>query len=71
MKLYDVPNKTRVRLLSDIQVPIGALELKAGDEIFFDHLDGMYSLCKDKEGNTVHLIGWAEVEIINDKVSRD
>ena len=63
MKLYEAPSKTNVRLLNDIATPPGAPELKKGDVIFFDHLDGMYSYC-EKDGNVVHLVGWAEVEIV-------
>lgn len=29
--------------------------------IFFDHIDGMYSYCKDMLGNTIHLTAWMEV----------
>lgn len=29
--------------------------------IFFDHVDGMYSYCKDMLGNTIHLTAWLEV----------
>lgn len=50
MKLYDVPPKTRI---------------KVGDtELFFDHLDGMYSCCLTDEEEIVHLARWTEVEII-------
>jgi hypothetical protein len=30
----------------------------------FYHIDGMYSYCKNKEGETVHLVAWAEVEVV-------
>ena len=29
--------------------------------IFFDHIDGMYSYCKDMLGNVIHLTAWLEV----------
>ena len=29
--------------------------------VFFDHIDGMYSYCKDMLGNTIHLTAWMEV----------
>lgn len=57
MKLYDVPRNTRVRLS----------ESEEKTEVLFDHVDGMYSYCKDKDGNTIHLAAWTEVEIVNDK----
>ena len=36
-----------------------------GEEvILFDHLDGMYSYCKDASNNVVHLSQFADVEIL-------
>lgn len=29
--------------------------------IYFDHIDGMYSYCKDMLGNVIHLTAWLEV----------
>lgn len=29
--------------------------------IFFDHIDGMYSYCRDMLGNVIHLTAWLEV----------
>jgi len=52
MKLYTVPNHSYVR-------PLGT------NNIFkFFHIDGMYSYCKDIEGNIVHLKAWTEVEVV-------
>lgn len=56
MKLYDVPRNTRVRVL----------EGEERIEVLFDHIDGMYSYCKDKDGNIIHLAAWTEVEIVNE-----
>lgn len=63
MKLHECKPKTKVRIIDDISTPPGAPELKKGDEIFFDHLDGMYSYCL-KGDEVVHLIAWAEVEVV-------
>lgn len=54
MKLYDVPRNTPIIFTDD-----------KGEKhkFFFHHIDGMYSLCKDEQGNTVHLAAWTEVEI--------
>lgn len=55
MKLYEVPNKTKVRFIGEDMV----------DEVFFfDHIDGMYSYCLDKDKNVHHFAAWAEVEIV-------
>lgn len=64
MKLYNVPRHTRIRLLEDVDVPPGALPLKAGDVLRFKSVDGMYSYCTDQNGNVVHAPAWAEVEIV-------
>ena len=65
MKLYDVPRETFVKVLEDVHVPPGCIPIKAGETIFFDHVDGMYSFCTDKDKNNVlHLAAFTEVEII-------
>lgn len=52
MKLYEVPRNTKVKFEGEIYK--------------FHHIDGMYSYCHDKNGNVVHLVAWAEVEIIEE-----
>lgn len=65
MKLYEVSNQTWVSVRDDNPtVPPAAKELKYGSCMFFDHIDGMYSYCKDVDGDLVHLSASAEVEII-------
>jgi hypothetical protein len=50
MKLYDVPKNSTI-VLND------GLELK------FHHIDGMYSVCTDGEGNVYHIGATEEVEV--------
>ena len=64
MKLYEVPNRTTVRLLEDDDGPPSSLPLKAGDVVEFDHIDGMYSYCL-KDGKIVHIKAWTQVEIVH------
>ena len=64
MKLYQAQNKTWIKLVDDAKAPPGARLTKAREELFFDHLDGMYSFCKDKEGNIVHIPAYQEVDIL-------
>lgn len=45
--LYDVPKET------PIKTHVGLL--------WFDHIDGMYSLCYDATGKAVHLAAWSTV----------
>jgi len=44
------------------EVPRGTPIIVNGEELFFDHLDGMYSVCL-KDGKIVHLAAWTEVKI--------
>ena len=67
MKLYNVPNKTWVKVLEDAKVPPVAPKVKQETIIFFDHIDGMYSYCLTESEEVVHLAAWTEVEIIEDK----
>lgn len=53
MKLYNVPNHSYVR-------PLGTEHV-----VKFHHIDGMYSYCKDMEGNIVHLKAWTDVEVVD------
>ena len=64
MKLYNVPNNTEIRVIGDVKTPPASLPIKEYDIIFFTHIDGMYSHCKNSKGETMHLVAWAEVEII-------
>ena len=64
MKLYQVPNNTWVKLIDDATAPPGARPAKTEEEILFDHIDGMYSFCKDREGNVVHVSASQEVELV-------
>lgn len=71
MKLHDVPARTWVRVVPDetvnTKVPPAASMIEDEENIFFHHIDGMYSLCKRKDGTTCHLVAWHEVEISNDQ----
>jgi hypothetical protein len=71
MELYNVPRNSRIKVISDIKVPPGAPQIKAGDELNFRSIDGMYSYCTTDTGEVVHLVAWAEVEIIDDQGSKD
>lgn len=49
MKLYNIPNNSYIKI--------------DGDVLYFVHIDGAYSFCKDMRGNIVHLAAWADVEL--------
>ena len=65
MKLYEVNSRSKVKLLEQCGTPPASIEVKVGDEFTFYHVDGMYSYCKDNDGNIVHLQAWAEVEVVD------
>lgn len=64
MKLYEVPNNTKIRVVSDVKVPPCAPQISNGDVLKFHHIDGMYSYCTNINKEVVHLVAWAEVEIV-------
>ena len=65
MKLYDVPDKTWVRVIDkEVRVPPGAPEIKEGELIYLGNIDGMFSYCENKAGDIVHMAAWTEVEIV-------
>lgn len=54
MKLYNAPRDSMIKL-------------DVGIVLKFHHIDGMYSLCTDSDGNVWHISASAEVEIVKDK----
>jgi len=55
--LYQVPKGTWVKVVHTKEV------------IFFDHIDGMYSYCKDINGDVTHYSSWTEVEEIENETN--
>ncbi len=72
MKLYDIPRRSFVRVAEDAQVPPAShTSIELNDILFFDHIDGMYSFCINREGVVVHPAAWTQVEHIPmDEVER-
>ena len=52
--LHEVPNNTWVQP-----------QISGCGPIKFHHIDGMYSYCKDADGNVVHLKAWTPVKILD------
>jgi len=63
MKLYDVPQNSKIRVIDDIKIPIASPQIVKNEILNFSHIDGMYSFCTNLKGDIVHLAAWAEVEI--------
>ncbi len=62
MKLYEVPNNSKIIVKDKIKTPPDSISVKKGDVLQFHHTDGMYSYCENENGDVVHLVAWAEVE---------
>lgn len=65
MKLFDVPRYSYIRVLGEILTPVEGKETSAGNILKFLSLDGMYSRCRDEDGEIVHLVAWADVELVD------
>lgn len=65
MKLYDVPRNSKIVVMGNIKTPPASIPIQKGDVLQFHHIDGMYSYCKNENGDVVHLLASAEVEIID------
>lgn len=64
-KLYELSKRNiMVRLLEDAKIPPEHGELLKGQVVKFGHIDGMYSLCWDQEGNLIHPAAWTECEVL-------
>jgi len=63
MRLYEVPDETKIRVLGKIDTPAASPDINVGDELFFRNIDGMFSYC-ERGNEIVHLVAWAEVEIL-------
>ena len=61
MKLYEAKRNSWVMPIEDADSPPGARSVSASEPVYFHHVDGMYSFCKDVHGNVVHLPAWQEV----------
>ena len=44
-----------------VKVPVAHEEPNFDLEYLFDHIDGMYSYCKDSAGQIVHFAAWTKV----------
>ena len=68
MQLHKVPErqgiKVRVIDTESMDHPPAHRDFEDNEILTFSHIDGMYSYCTDYKGNVVHLVAWAEVEIV-------
>ena len=67
MKLYNVKPHSKIRIIDeDVKNPPASLKQNTGDILDFHRVDGMYSLCYDKDKNPVHIAVWTEVEVLDE-----
>lgn len=58
-KLYEIDQHRKIQ--------IDEPDWEDKEEIYhFYHIDGMYSLCKDSKGNTIHFAAWTNVKDLGD-----
>ena len=57
MKLYELSRDSYFQLDNGV-----LLDNDNREVYYFDHIDGMYSLCYDKNGNPVHFAAWTPVK---------
>jgi len=62
MKLYECSQGDRVIINDpDTNTPPAHRQLYDTEVLTFYKIDGMYSLCRDNDGNIVHPAAWTEV----------
>ena len=66
MRLYHAPRHSYIQVKDpNPKIPVAAPDIQTDEILYFDHVDGMYSFCRNDKGNIVHLIAWAEVEVVD------
>ena len=64
MKLYDVPNGSKIITLKKPEIPPASKPVFKGDALEFVRIDGMYGKCWDIDGEAVYIAAWTEVEVV-------
>lgn len=73
-KLYNVPSNSVVRVLRQpakhdndttaVRLPPEGIQVEPNDLLYFSHIDGMFSFCKNKDGEIVHPAADTLVEVL-------
>lgn len=62
-KLYELRKGTKFLVIDEeIKLPVAHPEIDVSSVYTFDHIDGMYSLCRDENKQAVHFAAWTEVQ---------
>ena len=60
--LYELNKGDKFKIVDDeLKVPGAHDEVDLTAEYWFGNIDGMYSYCKDPEGNPIHFAAWTKV----------
>ena len=68
--LYNTPRGSYIRLgppPRGTQHPPDHRVLGEGEILFFEHIDGSYSFCRDIDGAPIHVVAWHPVEVVEDQ----
>lgn len=64
-KLYDVPRDSYIKIARTDDMNPNEKNNPVFDTVFhFHHVDGMYSLCKDKVGDILHISAFTDVIVV-------
>jgi len=66
MKLFNIPENSKIIVKGNIETPPASIPIQKEDILQFYHIDGMYSYCKNTDGEVVHLAAWADVDVIKE-----
>lgn len=64
VKVYEVLEGTWVRVVIDAQEMFEHCPVPEGTELKVQHRDGLYQDCVDRDGQTVKLVAWQQVELV-------
>jgi hypothetical protein len=65
MKLYELSRGSYFKLDEEPKVPPAHDVVTVDDSVYkFDHIDGMYSYCLDKDKKVVHFAAWTQVQLV-------
>ena len=63
MKLYELSKGDWFKIIDEeLKLPVAHDDVDLAKTYWFGHIDGMYSYCKDKDGQLCHFAAWTEVE---------
>lgn len=68
MKFYNTPKLSYIRVIGNADVPPDTQKVEAGEELKFHYIDGVYTVCTNKQGINVFPAVWTEIELIDNSL---